>query len=208
MTHAILNSMNSLTFMKGLALHKARIDATLPDLKAVSLSSPLGKILAIGDEDHLYFLGFEDQGRLERDVCSLIKKTNRLISFGSASSLTQIAQELDSYFKGTLRSFKTPFLLRGTLFQNRVWQSLRQVSFGKTMSYQDQTRQLGQNKAYRAVGNANGRNPFIIMIPCHRIIASDGTLGGFSAGLDRKAWLIDFERLCLQKDDSSISDNT
>ncbi|HSX14019.1 MAG TPA: methylated-DNA--[protein]-cysteine S-methyltransferase [Chlamydiales bacterium] len=141
------------------------------------IETPIGKIYAVSDEKALHYLGFEKQDD----------------PFGKTIPLEQIRNELDAYFRGELQEFKTPIFLNGSAFQNKVWKALLQIPFGKTTSYKDVAKTIGNGKASRAVGNANGANPFIFIVPCHRVIAFDGTLGGYSAGLEKKLWLLRHE---------------
>lgn len=107
--------------------------------------------------------------------------------------LDLVERQLKAYFAGERGFFDIPLAPEGTDFQLQVWEALKEVPFGKTRTYQEQAKQLGNIKAIRAVAAANGRNPIPIVIPCHRIIGSDGSLTGFSGGLDKKQWLLDFE---------------
>jgi methylated-DNA-[protein]-cysteine S-methyltransferase len=104
-----------------------------------------------------------------------------------------VCQQLTEYFDGKRTVFDLTFDLEGTPFQKRVWAALSAIPFGKTRSYMDIARTLGDPKAIRAVGTANGRNKIAIIIPCHRVIGSDGSLTGYAGGLHRKKWLLDFE---------------
>lgn len=107
-----------------------------------------------------------------------------------------VAQALEDYFHGNPASFAALDLdLKGTPFQLRVWQELRKIPYGETVSYQELARRLGKPKATRAVGQACGANPVPLIIPCHRVIAGDGSLGGYSSGLERKRWLLRHEGL-------------
>lgn len=101
--------------------------------------------------------------------------------------------QLAAYFAGELTKFTVPLDLQGTEFQLRVWRVLCGIEFGSTITYADEAARLGQPRAFRAVGNANGRNPVPIIVPCHRVVASGGGLGGYSAGLDRKRILLQLE---------------
>ena len=103
-------------------------------------------------------------------------------------------QALSRYFDAGATDFADlPLDLRGTPFQLRVWQELRQIPRGRAISYKELARRAGSPRASRAVGQANGRNPVPIIVPCHRVIAADGSLGGYSSGLDRKRWLLRHE---------------
>lgn len=107
--------------------------------------------------------------------------------------LRDAAEQLRGYFRGERREFELPLDLRGTEFQQKVWRALRQIPYGKRRSYRDVAREIGAPSAARAVGAANGRNPVAIIVPCHRVIASDGSLGGYSGGLTVKQMLLDLE---------------
>jgi methylated-DNA-[protein]-cysteine S-methyltransferase len=105
-----------------------------------------------------------------------------------------VRQELEAYFDGDPADFSALALdPRGTPFQLRVWQELRRIPWGQAISYKELARRIGNPKASRAVGQANGRNPIPLIIPCHRVIAADGGLGGYSSGLERKSWLLRHE---------------
>ena len=104
------------------------------------------------------------------------------------------ASELEQYFAGTLRDFTVPVKLHGTPFQLAVWQELLKIPYGETRSYKDIACAIGKPKATRAVGGANHNNPISIIVPCHRVIASDGSLGGYGGGLDIKQRLLELEK--------------
>jgi methylated-DNA-[protein]-cysteine S-methyltransferase len=107
--------------------------------------------------------------------------------------LAAAREQLDAYFDMRLTQFDLPLEPRGTDFQQRVWESLRVIPFGETISYAELARRVGNPKAVRAVGAANGRNPLMIIVPCHRVIGADGSLTGFGGGIDRKRWLLEHE---------------
>jgi len=102
-------------------------------------------------------------------------------------------EQLAAYFAGRLTVFDLPLALHGTEFQRRVWAALREIPFGETISYAELARRVSNVAAVRAVGAANGRNPIPIIVPCHRVIGSDGSLTGFGGGLERKRWLLEHE---------------
>ena len=104
-----------------------------------------------------------------------------------------------AYFEGKRQDFKTPLFLLGSPFQKRVWEELMKISPGKTRSYAEIAMAIGKPTAYRAVANANGANQLAIVIPCHRVINSNGELGGYGGGIARKKWLIDLEKQELKK---------
>ena len=108
--------------------------------------------------------------------------------------LIEALEQLTAYFKGERQAFDLPLdISLGTDFQQRVWQQLQKIPHGETISYATLAQRVGNPKGYRAVANANGRNPFSIIIPCHRVIASDGKLGGYTGGLDKKTYLLALE---------------
>ena len=109
------------------------------------------------------------------------------------SSLEDAARQLDEYFRGTRREFDLPLEPIGTEFQRRVWDELSRIPYGIAISYRDLALRIGKPDAVRAVGSANGRNPLPIVIPCHRVIASDGTLAGFGGGIPAKQFLLGLE---------------
>jgi len=104
------------------------------------------------------------------------------------------AQQLEEYLTGQRKTFTIPLRPQGTPFQRAVWQLLQEIPFGKTISYLELARRLGDERAIRAVASANGKNPIWILIPCHRVIGSNGDLTGYAGGLWRKQWLLDHER--------------
>ena len=112
---------------------------------------------------------------------------------GTDSLLDEARQQLVAYFAGRLRAFDLPLAPNGTDFQRRVWSALRGIPFGMTVSYAELARRVSNAAAVRAVGAANGRNPIPIIVPCHRVIGSDGSLTGFGGGLQRKQWLLRHE---------------
>ncbi len=114
---------------------------------------------------------------------------------GSVDSLEEAAHQLDDYFAGTRTTFDLPLDLHGTAFQLAAWQALAEIPYGGTRTYAEQAARLGRPAAVRAVGTVNGRNPLAIILPCHRVIGSDGALHGFAGGLDAKAALLAFERV-------------
>lgn len=107
--------------------------------------------------------------------------------------LARAAGQLSEYFEGKRESFDLPFDVEGTPFQMRVWKTLAKIPYGKTLSYREVARRIRSAKAFRAVGTANGKNPLSIVVPCHRVIAADGSLGGYAGGLATKSKLLELE---------------
>lgn len=108
--------------------------------------------------------------------------------------LASTVAQLDQYFSGTRRSFDLPLDPAGTPFQQKVWEVLRGIAYGQTITYAEQARRLGDVRKARAVGAANGRNPISVIVPCHRVVGSNGALTGFAGGMDAKGWLLEFEK--------------
>lgn len=163
-------------------------------LKAAWLDTKLGPMLAIADKEALYLLEFVDRRGLEREIERLRKRMKSAIVPGSNEPIRLIEQELEQYFNGELQEFTTPLGLLGSPFQKSVWEELRKIPSGKTVSYADLATALHKPTAYRAVAQANGANQIAIVIPCHRVINANGDLGGYGGGLSRKQWLIQHEK--------------
>jgi AraC family transcriptional regulator, regulatory protein of adaptative response / methylated-DNA-[protein]-cysteine methyltransferase len=167
-------------------------------LKASWLDTPLGAMLAIADDESLYLLEFVERRALEREIERFRVKIKAAIIPGVTEPILSIEAELNAYFNGTLTTFSTPLHLLGSPFQQQVWQALRRIPYGQTRSYLEQAQQIGKPTAYRAVANANGANQLAIIIPCHRIINSNGELGGYGGGIARKQWLLEHEKRIAQ----------
>lgn len=163
-------------------------------LKASWLDTPLGPMIAIANEEALYLLEFVDRRGLEREIERLRQRTKSAIIPGRSESIDSIERELHLYFKGKLSTFQTPLFLIGSPFQKHVWAELLKIPPSETRSYAEIAIAIGRPSAYRAVALANGANQFAIIIPCHRVINSNGELGGYGGGLTRKQWLINHER--------------
>lgn len=112
----------------------------------------------------------------------------------NAAAFSAVTQQLDEYFAGQRRTFDLPLSADGTPFQQKVWAALRTIPYGETWSYRDLAKAVGNLSAVRAVGTANGRNPLSIVVPCHRVIGSNGTLTGYAGGLSAKQWLLENEQ--------------
>lgn len=163
-------------------------------LKASSFETPLGLMLAISDEETLYLLEFADRRGVEVEMQRFGTKTKSTVILGITDPIRSIENELSQYFAGALQEFKTPLFPFGSPFQKKVWEELRKIPYGKTISYGEQAAAIQKPTAYRAVALANGANPFSIVVPCHRVINTNGKLGGYGGGLWRKKWLLDHEK--------------
>lgn len=146
-----------------------------------TIDTPLGPMLATVKNAALTMLAFDAAGSCADED----------------PMLDLVESQLRAYFDGQVDGFDLPLSPRGTEFQQRVWTALRTIARGETRSYRDIARQIGNPVAVRAVGAANGANPIAIVIPCHRVIASDGTLHGYAGGLDRKRQLLNLEAATL-----------
>lgn len=146
-------------------------------------NSPLGAIIIIADTCAVKAVFFQDLGI-----------TQPAISVGFTEPIRTLTAELDKYFAGKLREFTTPYDIQGTPFQVRVWESLCTISYGTTLSYREQAVIVQKPMGYRAVAAANGANKLAIIVPCHRVINSNGALGGYRGGLMRKRWLLEHEK--------------
>lgn len=136
----------------------------------------------------------EIKGNGEGVVSVLFKdEENAFISEKIPKDLKEIVLQLQEYFEGKRKDFSIKLSPEGTDFQKKVWKQLEKIPFGKTTSYQQMANQLGDPKVIRAAASANGKNPISIIIPCHRVIGSDGSLTGYAGGLHRKKWLLEHE---------------
>lgn len=158
------------------------------------LDSPLGAMLAVAHDEGLCLLEFVDRRAIEHQIRTLRKRMNAAIVPGDNAHLDTIEDELSRYFDGTLQRFRVPIVARGTPFQERVWRRLRKIPYGRTLSYAQLAEDIDRPGAQRAVGRANGDNHLAIVIPCHRVVRSDGSLCGYGGGVWRKKRLLDLEQ--------------
>lgn len=153
-----------------------------------------GRMIVVTDNRALYLIEFTDRVKLPRQFERLRRKHGRAVVPGRTAITDQIEAEIMAYFAGDRTSFSVPIETAGTAFQSGVWEALQTIPYGETWSYADLATRIGNEKAVRAVASANGANGLAIVIPCHRVIGSDGGLGGYAGGLDRKAKLLALER--------------
>jgi methylated-DNA-[protein]-cysteine S-methyltransferase len=146
--------------------------------------SPIGPLTLVGRAGRLTQLDMEDQAH----AVPVPEGARR-----DDAAFADVCDQLDEYFAGTRTRFDVPMLLEGTEFQRAVWAQLCAIPYGSTISYGELARRVGNPRASRAVGLANGRNPIAVIVPCHRVIAADGSLGGYGGGPDRKTALLDLE---------------
>ncbi|MGB6267724.1 MAG: methylated-DNA--[protein]-cysteine S-methyltransferase [Olleya sp.] len=143
------------------------------------IKSPLGYTKIVGDEDGI---GSVTVLNSEEKITDIIPDV-----------LEDCVLQLNEYFEGSRQQFSLKLNPQGTIFQKHVWEELQNIPYGKTTTYLSLSKKLGDVKAIRAVANANGKNPLWIIIPCHRVIGSDGSLTGYAGGLHRKQWLLEHE---------------
>lgn len=157
------------------------------------IESPVGVLVAGVTERALCLLEFKDREVLETQIAKVRARVGPT-ELGSPPLLEQVKRELDEYFHGRRKTFSVPLEYPGTPFQSKVWNALRSIPFGGTISYEELAHRVGSPAGQRAAGHANGQNPIAIIIPCHRVINKDGKLGGYGGGLWRKRILLDLER--------------
>ena len=148
------------------------------------MTSPVGTLLLAADSDGIRHIRFERERHAIRREGDWQRDPGRLAF---------VREQLEQYFAGERREFDLPLAPRGSEFQLRVWNELRAIPYGRTVSYSHVAMRIGDLEAVRAVGAANGRNPLPIVVPCHRVIGADGSLVGFGGGLPRKRWLLAHE---------------
>lgn len=184
---------NAVIDLFGVAPSEAAKGPTDPIL-ACWMETPIGPLLAGATQRGVCLLEFVDRRGLATQLETLRKRLGRPIVPGANASLTRLEKELAAYFAGRSAVFSVPLDVPGTPFQVSVWEALRRVPPGTTASYADLAQSIGRKSAVRAVARANGDNRICLIIPCHRIIGSDGSLTGYAGGLWRKQWLLDHER--------------
>ncbi len=149
-----------------------------------TFESPVGPLLLAGDANALRRVSFES---------SKHRATLPPDSKEDEAPFAEVIHQLQAYFRGELRKFDLPLSMEGTEFQRRVWNALREIPYGETISYLQLAQRIGNPRAVRAVGLANGSNPIPIIVPCHRVIGSDGSLTGFGGGISTKKKLLELE---------------
>lgn len=162
-------------------------------LFSTQINTPIGKMIAISDESALYLLDFTDTISSKKKIDQILTQNRAIITIGTASPLVSIKEELAAYFAHELTTFQTPIITVGSEFQKLVWEVLKTIPYGEVMSYIDLAKAINKPLAHRAAANANGANRFAILVPCHRVISNNGSIGGYSGGIKRKEYLLDFE---------------
>jgi len=170
-----------------------------------NIRSPIGDMIAGATDRGICFLEWHDRGGVERILSRVEKRYKKPLEHGTSKHLLNLQNELDNYFDGTLDCFKVPIDVGGTKFENRVWNKLLHIPYGETRSYGEIASELGKPGASRAVGRANGSNYLSIVIPCHRVIESNGKLRGYGGRLWRKKYLLDIESRAFSRIDGMTS---
>lgn len=147
------------------------------------IESPIGTVEIITDDSGVVSVFFVENKGEETEKNEILKKAEK---------------QLTEYFEGNRKDFDLELSLEGTDFQKKVWSELANIPYGETISYKQQSERIGNVKAIRAVGGANGKNQISIILPCHRVIGTNGSLTGYAGGLDKKKWLLDFEKSCCK----------
>ncbi|MFN3752865.1 methylated-DNA--[protein]-cysteine S-methyltransferase [Flavobacterium sp.] len=153
-------------------------------METAFIKTPLGVAKIVGDENGIAVISILEEGEFTTTIPPVLQEA---------------VQQLQDYFQGNRNDFNFKINPSGTEFQQKVWQELLNIPFGKTMSYLDLSKKLGDVKAIRAVASANGKNPLWIVVPCHRVIGTDGSLTGYAGGLWRKKWLLEHESPSAQQ---------
>ncbi len=173
-----------------------------PLLHMARIETALGPMMAVSDARHLMLLEFSERKGLPGALCKLHRAARGRVAFGRSDPTDLAEAQLAAFFAGESADFNVPLAPLGTPFMQDVWQALRGIPAGQTRSYAQLAQSLNRPDAVRAVGRANGTNPIAILIPCHRLVGSDGSLTGYGGGLWRKQALIEHERGFAQPDRS------
>ena len=159
-----------------------------------SFKTPLGQMTCLATDEGIYLLEFKSRKELKKEIETLKKKFDATIEKGDNKYTKMLKTQLKEYFNQKRQKFTLPLKLDGTDFQLKVWSELLLVPYGETRTYLEQAKSFGDEKAIRAMASANGKNKIAILVPCHRIIGSDGSLTGYAGGLEKKRFLLNLER--------------
>lgn len=162
-------------------------------IKITRILTPLGPMLAGATEEGICLLEFIDRKMLETQLKRLKKSLKAEFLPGTNRKFDELNLQMNEYFNGKRKKFTIPLIILGSSFQKKVWSVLQEIPYGETRSYKEQAKILGNPDAVRAIGKANGDNRISIIIPCHRVIGSNGELVGYGGGLWRKQYLLDLE---------------
>lgn len=169
------------------------------NISQTHIETPLGEMIACATDKGICLLEFNDRKKLDGQFEKLAKDLNANIVEQENKHFALLKRELEAYFNYDLKIFTVPLDLVGTEFQKKVWQALLTIPYGKTVSYLQQSESMGSPLSIRAVANANGMNKVAIIVPCHRVIGSNGKLTGYAGGLERKKFLLNLEKGITEK---------
>lgn len=186
------------SFAKLLGRVPGRLDSN-PLLFADWIVTPLGDMICVSSHTELHLLEFVDRKALRRELSKLDKFCKGRIGVGTTAPAEQVKAELDAFFSGRSAEFTTPLAYHGSTFTQDVWEELQRIPAGDTRSYSEIANLIGKPSAVRAVARANGANQIALVVPCHRVIGTDGALVGYGGGLWRKQKLLEIERLYKTK---------
>jgi len=163
-------------------------------LRMALIETPLGPLLAVVTRKAVCHLEFAERGRHRAILDRLRRRWSLPVVPGRNPVMNRLERELGEYWLGKRRRFTVPTTTRGTAFQEQVWRELERIPYGQTASYESIARRIGSPKAARAVARANATNPLSVLVPCHRVIAKDGSLSGYGGGVWRKRRLLELEQ--------------
>lgn len=163
-------------------------------IKTIRIETPIGEMIAGATDEGICLLEFSDRRMLPTEYKDLKRLLKTTLEEGENKHLKTLRKQLKEYFSGQRKEFTIPLVTPGSEFQQAVWKELQNIPFGSTRSYNEQSIALNKPDSVRAVANANGMNRISLVIPCHRVIGSDGHLTGYGGGLKRKKWLLDHEK--------------
>lgn len=160
--------------------------------------TPLGNILLVEEDGRLIRVKYLDPDPVESEIMNALSVPDEEVYQQDTPFLDATEAQLQEYFKDNRTQFDLPFHYTGTSFQEQVWDVIASVPFGEFVTYGEIARRIGRANAGRAIGNACGRNPLPIIVPCHRVLGANGALGGYSSGLDKKRWLLRLEGIAFK----------
>ncbi|HEX2976805.1 MAG TPA: methylated-DNA--[protein]-cysteine S-methyltransferase [Bacteroidales bacterium] len=162
-------------------------------ISAAKIKTVAGRMTACSVEEGICLLEFSEKEIADEDFTFIKKYFGSEIEEKEDSHLKNLRKQLNEYFSGERQEFTLPLVTPGTSFQQLVWKELQKIKFGTTRSYMQQAESMGMRESIRAIAGANGKNRIAILIPCHRVIGTDGSLTGYAGGIEKKKWLLDHE---------------
>lgn len=183
-------------YATAVSAHTATLNEKTTDgfIYLAEISTPMGLMLAGTTNKGVCLLEFTNRIRIEKEFTDLQKLLNAVMIPGRNNHTAQLEKELSAYFRAELKTFQVQLHTPGNEFSQAVWQTLLKIPYGTTCTYKEQAVQMNNPKAIRAIASTNGRNRLAIIVPCHRVIGSNGSMTGYAGGIDKKKWLLKFER--------------